>query len=50
MSHFNAFVISSRGVISAICVDSLADHRTFSVKKNFIPSDNTQYVIMPYYY
>ena len=49
VSHFNAFVINSRGVISAICVDSLADHRTLSVKKNLVPSDNTQYVTMYYY-
>ena len=50
VSHFNAFVINTRGVISVVCVDSLADHRTFFVKKNIIPSDNTQYVTMPYYY
>lgn len=50
VSHFNAFVIKSRGVVSAICVDSLPDHRTFSVKNTFIPSDNVQYITMPYYY
>ena len=49
-SHFNAFVIKSRGVVSAINVYSLADHRPFYARFNFSSSDEALYITLPYYY
>ena len=46
-SHYNAFIIKTKGVISAIDVCSLDDHRPFYAKTSFSSSEY-QYVVLPY--
>lgn len=50
LSHYNAFIIKSRGVVSAIDVQSLADHRHFYALSSFRSLDKDLYITMPYYY
>lgn len=49
-SHYNAFVIKSKGVVSAINVHALADHRPFYARASFSLSDEALYITLPYYY
>ena len=49
-SHINAYVIKSKGVISAIDVYSLTDHRPFYARHTFSSSDLSLYVTLPYFY
>lgn len=49
-SHYNAFTIKTKGVVSAFDVHSLADHRPFYARQNFCPSDQSLYITLPYYY
>ena len=46
--HYNTFIIHSKGVISAIDVYSLADHRPFYAHFSSSSSDESLY-ILPYY-
>ena len=48
-SHYNAFAIKTKGVVSAIYVYSLADHRPFHARFNF-SSEKNLYITLPYYY
>ena len=48
-SHYNAFAIKTKGVVSAIYVSSLADHRPFHARFNF-SSEKNLYITLPYYY
>lgn len=49
-SHYNAYIIKSRGVISAMNVFSLADHRPFYARHSFCSSDQSLYITLPYYF
>ena len=49
-SHYNAFIIKSRGVVSAISMHSLADHRPFCAQSTFSLLDNDLYITLPYYF
>ena len=49
-SHYNAFIIKSRGIVSAINVHSLADHRSFYARSSFSSSDNYLDITLPYYF
>ena len=48
-SHYNAFAIRTKGVVSAIYVYSIADHRPFHARFNFSPEKHL-YITLPYYY
>lgn len=50
ISHYNAFRIKSRGIVSAINVYSLSDHRPFYARSSFSSSDNNLYITLPYYF
>lgn len=49
-SHYNAFVLKAKGVISAYDVHSLVDHRPFYARHSFCASDKSLYITLPYYY
>ena len=49
-SHYNAFIIKSKGVVSAFNVHCLADHRPFYARTSFSSSDEALYITLPYYY
>ena len=48
-SHYNAFIIKCRGVVSAINVHSLTDHRPFYARSSFSSLHKDLYITLPYY-
>ena len=48
-SHYNAFIIKSRGIVSVINMHSLADHRLFYAPSSFTSSDKELYITLPSY-
>lgn len=49
-SHYNAFMIKFRGVVSAVNVHSLVDHRPLHARSSFVSSDMNLYITLPYFY
>ena len=48
--HFNAFIVQSKGHVSAVDINCLADHRPFYSHFNFSSDDHQLYITLPYYY
>ena len=51
MSHYNSYLIKSKGTITAVDVFALSDHRPLLAYHNFNASDHSNlHIILPYYY
>ena len=49
-SHYNSFEIIPHGGVFAVCVDMLSDHRPLRARKNFVSSDKSVFISLPYVY
>ena len=45
-AHYNSFEITTRGIVSAVFVDQLDDHRPLHSTSTFVSSD--LYITLPY--
>lgn len=49
-THYNCFSISHHGILKAVHLDNLSDHRPLHARRNFVRSDKSLYIMLPYTY
>lgn len=47
-SHFNSFEISHHGVLKAVNIETLHDHRPVYARQSFVNTDHSLYISLPY--